>query len=96
MVFSRTPLKEPDDYMQEDFYISVKDTNGDWQPSVLYPGSINTLGNEGAFSFSQIRNWLFLPSSIEDGEGRCDLYIFYDDKVFNAGNIINTRNIRES
>ena len=51
MVFSRR-VKEPDDYMQEDFYISVKDTNGDWQPSVLYPGSINTLGNEGAFSFS--------------------------------------------
>ena len=91
MVFSRR-VKEPDDYMQEDFYISVKDTNGDWQPSVLYPGSINTLGNEGAFSFSPNKELVvFTACNREDGEGRCDLYIFYDDKVFNAGKIINTK-----
>ena len=91
MVFSRR-VKEPDDYIQEDFYLSVKDTNGDWQPSVLYPGSINTLGNEGAFSFSPNKELVvFTACNRQDGEGRCDLYIFYDDKVFNAGKIINTK-----
>ena len=91
MVFSRR-VRGDSDYMHEDFYVSIQDTNNNWQKSVLYPGRINTLGNEGAFSFSPNKELVvYTACNRFDGEGRCDLYLFANNISYNAGKKINTK-----
>jgi len=77
--------------LQEDFYISEIDENNQWSQS--YPFDIlNTLGNEGAFSFSADKEMaVFTACDREDILGRCDLYLFINGLSYNAGKIINSK-----
>ncbi|MFY9309448.1 MAG: OmpA family protein [Bacteroidia bacterium] len=80
----RTPL-------QEDFLISKK-VNGNWTPSTLISGGINTPGNEGSPALSADGRILFFVACEEQrglgygpnrqGYGSCD--VFYSAKVGNS------------
>lgn len=101
--FELYPLQSPDgqtlyftrmDGRQEDLFSAVK-INGNWDSIV--PLSINTLQNEGAYTFSSDGQWLFITAcNRQDGLGGCD--IFYSRKaangwlpLSNAGNLINSQ-----
>ena len=90
--------------LQEDFLVSKK-VNGEWVPSTLLGGGINTSGNEGAPALSADGDILFFVACSENpdgsytggrkGYGDCD--IFYSLKVgegwtkpYNIGSAINT------
>jgi len=77
---------------QEDFYISTRNEEGDWQEAMAYPGAINTARNEGAFSFSADKEIVvYTACNRDDGQGRCDLYLMLNNTTYNAGEIINTK-----
>jgi len=77
---------------QEDFYISTLNEEGIWKEAIPYPGAINTLGNEGAFSFSADKEIVvYTACNRDDGQGRCDLYLMLNNTTYNAGKIINTK-----
>ena len=77
---------------QEDFYISTRNEEGDWQEAMAYPGAINTARNEGAFSFSADKEIVvYTACNRDDGQGRCDLYLMLNNTTYNAGKIINTK-----
>ena len=89
LVYSRRFMKN--NVLQEDFFISEKDANNSWSLAVPYGNSLNTFGNEGAFSFSTDKNRaVFTACDREDRVGRCDLYLFIDGKTYNAGKVINS------
>ena len=78
--------------LQEDFYISTLNEEGIWKEVIPYPGAINTLGNEGAFSFSADKKIVvYTACNRDDGQGRCDLYLMLNNTTYNAGKIINTK-----
>ena len=90
LVFSRRFVKEG--LLQEDFFISKKDENNIWGLSKPYVGSLNTNGNEGAFSFSSNNNCIvFTACDRYDSMGSCDIYLLIDGNIFNAGNVINSK-----
>ena len=90
LVFSRRFVKEG--LLQEDFFISKKDENNIWGLSKPYVGSLNTNGNEGAFSFSSNNNFIvFTACDRYDSMGSCDIYLLIDGNIFNAGNVINSK-----
>jgi outer membrane protein OmpA-like peptidoglycan-associated protein/tetratricopeptide (TPR) repeat protein len=77
---------------QEDFYISTRNEEGNWQEAMAYPGAINTARNEGAFSFSADKEIVvYTACNRDDGQGRCDLYLMLNNTTYNAGKIINTK-----
>ena len=89
LVFSRRFLK--DNILQEDFYISYRDSDGNWKESFPFSDILNTSGNEGAFSFSTDSNLIVFTSCERfDRLGGCDLYLLYDGVVYNAGNLVNS------
>ena len=89
LVFSRRFLK--DNILQEDFYISYRDSDGNWKESFPFSDILNTSGNEGAFSFSTDSNLIVFTSCERfDRLGGCDLYLLYDGIVYNAGNLVNS------
>ncbi len=89
LVYSRRFLK--DNILQEDFYISYRDSVGNWQESFPLSDVLNTSGNEGAFSFSTDTNLIVFTSCERfDRVGGCDLYLLYDGVVYNAGNLVNS------
>ena len=89
LVFSRRFLK--DNILQEDFYISYRDSDGNWKESSPFSDILNTSGNEGAFSFSTDSNLIVFTSCERfDRLGGCDLYLLYDGVVYNAGNLVNS------
>lgn len=61
----------------EDFYKSIKGTNGKWQTATYLSKLINTPDfNEGAQSVSQDGKYLFFTGcNRPDGLGKCDIYI---------------------
>ncbi|MAW21017.1 MAG: hypothetical protein CMD16_01305 [Flavobacteriales bacterium] len=78
--------------LQEDFYISEIDEDNKWSQSHPFEGNLNTLGNEGAFSFSPDKEMaVFTACDREDMIGRCDLYIYINGKSYNAGKSINSK-----
>lgn len=72
---------------QEDFYISVKDADGEWRLSEKVSNRINTFLNEGAPTLSADGNYLIFTScegtdgygETRTGKGSCDL--FYTKKI---------------
>ena len=89
LVYSRRFLK--DNILQEDFYISYRDSDGNWKESFPLSDVLNTSGNEGAFSFSTDTNLIVFTSCERfDRVGGCDLYLLYDGVVYNAGNLVNS------
>jgi len=61
--------------VQEDFYISHKDEDGQWTRAVNAGKKINTAGNEGAQTITADgRTMYFTACNRTDGKGRCDIY----------------------
>lgn len=62
----------------EDFFYSVPDENGEWQPAENLGKPINSVENEGAASMSQDgKIIIFTACNRADGVGNCDLYVSY-------------------
>ena len=90
LVYSRRLKKN--NVFQEDFYVSKLDENSNWILSKPYFGTLNTNGNEGAFSFSSDTGYsVFTACDRFDSMGSCDLYILNNNSTFNAGKIINSK-----
>ena len=90
LVYSRRLKKN--NVFQEDFYVSKLDENSNWTLSKPYFGTLNTNGNEGAFSFSSDTGYsVFTACDRFDSMGSCDLYILFNNSTFNAGKIINSK-----
>ena len=90
LVYSRRLKKN--NVFQEDFYVSKLDENSNWTLSKPYFGTLNTNGNEGAFSFSSDTGYsVFTACDRFDSMGSCDLYILNNNSTFNAGKIINSK-----
>ena len=78
--------------LQEDFYVSEIDENNKWTQSYPFSKDLNTLGNEGAFSFSADKEMAVFTACDREGRiGRCDLYLLIAGKTYNAGKIINSK-----
>jgi outer membrane protein OmpA-like peptidoglycan-associated protein/predicted negative regulator of RcsB-dependent stress response len=61
---------------KEDFYITHKDKNGEWELAKNVGAPINTSGNEGALALSPDGQFVFFVAcNRDDGVGDCDLYI---------------------
>lgn len=68
-----SPVKKAS--MQEDFYVSVKNSNGEWRKRTNVGPPINTYDNEGAQTVSADGRYLFFTGcNREDGKGLCDIY----------------------
>ena len=90
LVYSRRFMKN--NILQEDFFISKKNSDNLWAKSIYYGDNLNTNGNEGAFSFSAIHDMaVFTSCDRYDGLGRCDLYLLVDGTTYNAGKNINSK-----
>ena len=90
LVYSRRLDKN--NVFQEDFYVSKLDEDSNWTLSKPYFGTLNTNGNEGAFSFSSDTSYsVFTACDRFDSMGSCDLYILNNNSTFNAGKIINSK-----
>ena len=90
LVYSRRLKKN--NVFQEDFYVSKLDENSNWILSKPYFGTLNTNGNEGAFSFSSDTGYsVFTACDRFDSMGSCDLYMLFNNSIFNAGKIINSK-----
>jgi len=90
LVYSRRLKKN--NVFQEDFYVSKLDENSNWILSKPYFGTLNTNGNEGAFSFSSDTGYsVFTACDRFDSMGSCDLYMLFNNSTFNAGKIINSK-----
>lgn len=60
---------------EEDFYSSIKDSSGQWNPRVPLGAPINSSYNEGAQTISPDGKYLFFTlCNAESGYGSCDLY----------------------
>ncbi len=65
---------------EEDFYKSVKNSEGNWGKAHRMSSNFNTHGNEGAMSISPDQSELvFTACYRKDGFGRCDIY--YSKKI---------------
>ncbi len=81
---------------QEDFYMSRRDSSGQWGPGQPI-SSLNTRLNEGSQSISADgRLLVFAACNRDDGQGRCDIY--FSEKILdrwtpprNMGPPVNTR-----
>ncbi len=76
LIFTRRYRKEePVPHPEEDFFYSVRDSSGNWQPARLFPEPVNSPENEGALSISPDGRYLFFAGcNRDDGWGSCDLY----------------------
>jgi len=95
LYFSRKVEKE-EKTPQEDFFLSLKDENGNWQFAV--PLFINTSTNEGAITISVDEKFLaYTACNRVGGLGSCDLYICVKTEngdwsdAMNLGNIVNSK-----
>jgi outer membrane protein OmpA-like peptidoglycan-associated protein len=62
--------------LDEDFFQSIRDENGAWQPKERLRGRLNTPLNEGAQSLSSDGKTLFFAGCMRmDGFGSCDIYV---------------------
>lgn len=97
LIFTRRYLKEaPVPHLEEDFFISRRDSNGGWTETVLLPGPVNSGNNEGAQFISPDGRYLFFAGcNRPDGMGSCDIYVSRRTKdgwgiPFNIGSPVNT------
>ena len=97
MFFTRRYFKEAETpYLEEDFFFSVRDTNGNWMPAERMAEPINSNENEGALCISPDGRYLFFAGcNRHDGMGSCDIYasIRRGDvwgRPFNIGSPVNT------
>lgn len=83
--------------VQEDFYVSRRDTSGEWGVAKNVGPPINTDGNEGAESISADGKFIvYTVCNRPEDFGACDLY--YSENIGgkwsrpqNIGNVINTK-----
>ncbi len=62
--------------LDEDFFQSIRDEDGAWQPKERLKGRLNTPLNEGAQSLSSDGRTLFFAGCMRmDGFGSCDIYV---------------------
>ena len=97
LIFTRRYLKEnPEPHIEEDFFYSIRDTNGQWAEAICFPPPINSDQNEGAWSLSPDGRYLFFAGcGRNDGWGSCDIYASIRKgeqwgRVFNLGKPVNT------
>ncbi|MES2779465.1 MAG: OmpA family protein [Bacteroidota bacterium] len=82
---------------QEDFYVSMKQTDGSWGKPYNMGAPINTEENEGTITLSPDGQYVFFTGcNRQDGQGSCDLYFSALDgdqwkEPKNLGFPINTR-----
>lgn len=82
--------------LEEDFFISTKDSNGNWKKAIRMPDGINTELNEGSISISADGKYLYFSGcGREDSRGGCDIYVCVKNgenwgKPINLGLPINT------
>lgn len=76
MFFTRNrPEEEGSKRFHEDFYISHRNKEGSWSPSVNAGSQLNTTGNEGVPNLSYDGKLLFFAACHRpDGKGSCDIY----------------------
>ncbi len=92
LVFTRR-IASKDYGWQEDFYFSYRTSNDSiWEHARPLSNNMNTILNEGAFAFSSdMSKIVFTACNRNRGKGSCDLYLLFNDSIYNAGNIINTK-----
>ncbi|MCM1169858.1 MAG: OmpA family protein [Bacteroides sp.] len=97
MIFTRRYMRPTDPpVLEEDFFYSLRDTNGAWQMAQRMEEPINSDDNEGALSISPDGRYLFFAGcNRSDGWGSCDIYASIKrdygwSKPFNLGKPVNT------
>ncbi|MCM1041492.1 MAG: OmpA family protein [Bacteroides sp.] len=97
MIFTRRYMRPTDPpVLEEDFFYSLRDTNGAWQMAQRMEEPINSDDNEGALSISPDGRYLFFAGcNRPDGWGSCDIYASIKrdygwSKPFNIGKPVNT------
>ncbi|MEG1498252.1 MAG: OmpA family protein [Bacteroidales bacterium] len=91
-----TPDKMETAPLEEDFFISHKDSSARWTKAQRMPEPVNSDGNEGAQCLSPDGRYLFFAAcNREDGIGSCDIYVSKRkgeqwEKPFNLGRTVNT------
>ncbi|MEG2177993.1 MAG: hypothetical protein RRY15_03845, partial [Bacteroidales bacterium] len=86
----------PSPHLEEDFFVSTKDSLGVWTQAQCMPEPINSDENEGAQSISPDGKYLFFAAcNRENGLGSCDIFVSRKTgklwgKPFNIGYPINT------
>lgn len=97
MIFTRRYIPQGDiSTLEEDFFFSLRDSLGNWQPAQRMEEPINSAENEGALSISPDGRYLFFAGcNRPDGRGSCDIYasIRKGDgwgRPFNIGQPVNT------
>lgn len=65
-------------HYHEDFFSSVKNTEGKWEERKQLDAPINSSSNEGAQTLSSDGNWMFFTAcGRSDSKGSCDIYFSY-------------------
>lgn len=83
-------------HSEEDFYLSAKDTDGNWSKAIAVKWPMATSGNEGAASISPDGQFLYFAGCDKPGGlGRCDIYMCIKEKEgwgepINLGYPVNT------
>lgn len=82
----------------EDFWVSVKNSEGEWGKGKPVQGRLNTVLNEGAQSITSDGGIIYFAGcERRDGYGSCDIYAsFYEgngnwSKPYNLGDSVNSR-----
>lgn len=82
--------------LEEDFFVSKRDSTGAWTLAVPLPGKVNSNENEGSQSISPDGRYLFFAGcGRRDGRGSCDIYVSRRTpegwgQPFNIGEPVNT------
>ena len=97
LIFTRRYKRnEPTPHLEEDFFISERDSLGEWTLAQRMPEPVNSDGNEGAQSISADGRYLYFAGcGREDGRGSCDIYVCVKNgdqwgKPINLGYPVNT------
>lgn len=97
MIFTRRYIPQSENpVLEEDFFYSLRDSLGNWQPAQRMEEPINSAENEGALSMSPDGRYLFFAGcNRPDGRGSCDIYASirrgdHWGKPFNIGEPVNT------
>lgn len=65
-------------HFHEDFFSSVKNTEGEWEERKQLNPPLNSASNEGAQTLSSDGNWMFFTAcGRSDSKGSCDIYFSY-------------------
>ncbi len=65
-------------HFHEDFFSSVKNSQGEWEERIQLDAPLNSASNEGAQTLSSDGNWMFFTAcGRSDSKGSCDIYFSY-------------------